>query len=100
MRCTSRPMARGVGLAGCEACGAHWQAAHARRWRPLAVIFLAVFLLLAASGSSKPYYLAPAFPPSHAAATKTAMLPTQNHTGCGMAKRFINPEISIMPPMR
>ncbi len=39
----------------------------ARRWRPLAVIFLAVFLLLAASGSSKPYYLAPAFPPLLAA---------------------------------
>jgi hypothetical protein len=39
----------------------------ARRWRPLAVIFLAVFLLLAASGSAKPYYLAPAYPPLLAA---------------------------------
>ncbi len=39
----------------------------ARRWRPLAVIFVTVFLLLAASGSAKPYYLAPAFPPLLAA---------------------------------
>ena len=39
----------------------------ARRWRPLAVIFVTVFLLLAASGSAKAYYLAPAYPPILAA---------------------------------
>ncbi|MCU0230087.1 MAG: glycosyltransferase family 39 protein [Acidobacteria bacterium] len=39
----------------------------ARRWRPFAVIFVAVFLMLAASGSSKPYYLAASFPPLLAA---------------------------------